>query len=155
VRRAIFVLAGAILFGSATFFYGMILFGNGWEGFTMKELAIWLVVVGATMGALFGLLAARVTAPSVSRRTRFLVFGTLAGLLAGLVYGFNVDEVCIGGGIDFDYCGWPFLWWALSPWISFALWTVAGGVVGGFLGVTGARLARGRYRSLPAGAGSS
>lgn len=39
----IFVLVGAVLVGAALFFCGLLRFRNGWDGLTMKELAIWLI----------------------------------------------------------------------------------------------------------------
>ena len=155
MRRWIFVLVGAVLFGSAMFFYGLILFQNGLDGLTMQELAIWLAVVGVTSGALLGLLLAWVTAPSVKRWARFLVLGTVGGLLVGLAYGFNVDEACEVGSIDFGACGWPFFGLLLPPWTSFVLWTMTGGIVGGILGGAAGLFTPGRQSSPPARVGST
>jgi hypothetical protein len=70
-------------------------------------------------------------------------------VLVGLVYGFNVDEVCI---FEFDIgdCGWPFFGLLLPAWYTFGLWTMTGGIAGGILAVTAARLTRGRQSSPPA-----
>ena len=154
MRRWTFVLVGTVLFGSATFFYGMLLDPDGWDGLTMQQLAILLVVVGSLTGALLGLLLAWVTGPSVKRWTRFLILSTAGGLLVGLVYGFNVEETCVLEGFDLEACGWPFLGWLLSPWISFAAWSILGGVGGGILGFAAARITRRREAALPAGIGS-
>jgi hypothetical protein len=78
----------------------------------------------------------------------------VVGLLTGLVYGLNGDEVGVIGAMHSVHRGYPFLWWVFIPLISVAVWTLAGGVVGGILGFTAARLTRGGQSSLPAGAGS-
>ena len=61
----------AVLFGSDTLFCGLILFQKGWGRGHDAELAIWLIVIGTTRGALPGLLVVLMTMPSVKRRTRF------------------------------------------------------------------------------------
>jgi hypothetical protein len=148
------VLVGAVLFGSATFFYGLILDPDGWDGVTMQQLAILLVVVGTTTGALLGLLLEWVTGPSVKRWTRFLALSTVGGVLVGLVYGVNVEEVCEIEGFDLGACGWPFFGLLLPPWTAFGLWTLSGGLGGGLFGCAASRLTRRREGPLPAGVGS-
>ena len=144
VRRWAFALVGALLFGSASFFYGLIVFQNGLEGLTMQELAIWLIVVGLTVGALRGLVLAWVMAPSTRRWARFLVLGTVEGLLIGLVYGLHVDEAC-EAGYDGGGCGWPSFGLLLSAWLALGLWTITGGVLGGIVGVAAGVLTRRRH----------
>jgi len=141
--RWITVLVGAVLFGSASFFYGLVLFQNGLAGLTMQELAIWLVGVGVTAGAFLGFLVPWVMAATFRRWARFLILGTVSGLLVGVVFGFNVDEAC-EVGIDQGFCGSPYFGSLVSPWIGVALWTVTGGIVGGVLGLAAGLLTRPR-----------
>ncbi len=143
MRRLIFALVGAVLFGAATFFYGLILFPNGLDWLTLRQFAIGLVVFGTTTGALLGLIAAWVSGPSDKHRTQFLVVGTVVGLLTGLVYGLNTDEVDVTVSMHTVGPGYPFLWWVFTPLISVIAWTLTGGVVGGILGVTAALFTRG------------
>ena len=117
VRRLIFALVGAVLFGAATFFYGLILFPNGLDWLTLRQFAIGLVVFGTTTGALLGLIAAWVSGPSDKHRTQFLVVGTVVGLLTGLVYGLNTDEVDVTVSMHTVGPGYPFLWWVFTPLI--------------------------------------
>lgn len=158
MRRVwILIPVGAILGGSAVFFYGMVLFQNGLAGLTMRDRAIWLVFVGTMTGGVIGLILIRLTALSVRRRTRLILLGLLGavcGLIPGLVYGFALQEVCIGGGIDYDYCGWPFLGWVVrSPWLALGLSAAVGGILGTFGGVTAAWLTGRRRTSLTLGPG--
>jgi hypothetical protein len=152
VRRTIFVLVGAITFGAATFFGGLTLFQN-WDG-SLKELAIWLVVVGTIAGALLGLLAERLLRPSVKRGIRLLVLGSVAGLLMGLVFGMVVlEEACVmePGGVDPGPCGWVFWGWLFNNFqIPIALWASFGAVLGGILAWIAARFTPEMGATLPA-----
>ena len=56
-RTWIFALVGAVLFGAATFSYGLILFPNGLDWLTMQQFAFGLVAFGTTTGALLRLVA--------------------------------------------------------------------------------------------------
>lgn len=154
-RTWIVAAAGAVLVGSATFL-GLILFRkNGFFELTLPELTLWLVVVGTMTAAFLGLLFVEMKAPSVKRRTRFFLFGlfgAVCGLIASVVYGvFSIDEVCVGGGIDYDYCGWSVLGLVLrSFWPSIGLLAAVGVVVGTVGGVTAARLTRGSQAPMTA-----
>lgn len=154
-RTWIMAAAGAVLVGSATFL-GLILFRkNGFFELTLPELTLWLVVVGTMTAAFLGLLFVEMKAPSVKRRTRFFLFGlfgAVCGLIASVVYGvFSIDEVCVGGGIDYDYCGWSVLGLVLrSFWPSIGLLAAVGVVVGTVGGVTAARLTRGSQAPMTA-----
>jgi hypothetical protein len=133
------VPVGAILLGSATFFYGMVFFQHAWPGLTMWDLAIWLVVVGTATGALMGLVMTRLDAPSLRPRTRVFLLGllgTICGLIPALVYGFGIEEVCVAGGIDLDCYGWPVLGWHVSsPWLALGLSAAVGVILGGVMAV--------------------
>jgi glucan phosphoethanolaminetransferase (alkaline phosphatase superfamily) len=143
MRRAwLLVPVGAILTGSATFFYGMVFFQHAWPGLTMRDLAIWLVVVGSTTGALIGLVMVRLTSPSLRPRTRAFLLGLLGmvcGLIPALVYGFNIEQSCIDDGT----CGWSFLGWVLpSFWFALGMAAAVGAILGALGGVAAARLTR-------------
>jgi hypothetical protein len=116
-RTPIFVLVGAILTGVATFLYALTRDPDGWYGLTMKELAIWSIVLGTSAGALLGLVVAWVTLPSVRRRTRFLILGAMCGVLVGLVYGFSLEELSVKGSLKVaspqsSFFGWEFAYMA-------------------------------------------
>ena len=152
VRSAIFVLVGAIVGATATFFFGMIVFEN-WDG-GMHELAYRLVFGGMLVGAFVGLLAAALTRPAVPRRVRLVVLGIVGGLLAGLVYGV-VSQAQASCGADDGSCGWAFLGRQFQdPWMPIALWTVFGAVTGAVLSWAAASLVRERT-STPASAASN
>jgi hypothetical protein len=142
VRRTwILATAGAVLVGSATFL-GLILFRkNGFFELTLPELTVWSVVVGTMTVAYLGLLFVEMKAPSVKGRTRsflFGLFGAICGLIASVVYGvFSIQEVCVGEGIDYDYCGWSVLGLVLrSFWPSLGLLAAVGVILGAVGGVT-------------------
>lgn len=156
MRRAwVLVAVGAVLVGSATVL-GLILFRkNGFFELTLPELTTWSVVVGTETVAFLGLLYVEMRAPSVERRTRFVLFGlfgAVCGLIAGVVYGvFTLHEVCVGGGIDYDYCGWSVLGSVLNSfWPSLGLLAAVGVVLGAVGGVTAAWLTRRRQAPMTA-----
>lgn len=146
MRRAwILPAAGAVLVGTATLL-GLILFRkNGFFELTLPELTLWLFVVGPMTVAFLALLFIEMNAPSVRRRTRsflFGLFGAVCGLIGSVVYGvFGIHEVCVGGGIDYDYCGWLVLGLVLrSFWPSLGLLAAVGVSLGAMAGVAAARL---------------
>jgi hypothetical protein len=139
----IFVLVGAVLVGAAVFFYGLLRFQNGWDGLTMKEFAIWLIVVGTSAGALLSLIVARVTLPSVRRRTRFVILGALCGVLVGLVYGFSLEDVCLEASIKIDPCPHSlFFGREIGYFAGVAAWAGTAGIGGTILGLAAAQVAR-------------
>ena len=145
MRRAwILPVAGAVLVGTATIL-GLILFRKyGVFELTLPELTIWSVVVGTMTVAFLGLVFVRMRAPSVRRRTRYLLFGlfgSVCGLIAGVVYGvLTIHEVYS--------LGWSVLgmYFALS-WTALGLVAAIGVAVGAVTSVTIASLTR-RRRAL-------
>jgi hypothetical protein len=146
--------AGAVLVGMATILGLVLLRRSGVFELTLPEFTLWSVVVGAMTIAFLGLLYVKMRAPSVPRRTRsflFCLFGAIWGLIAGVVYWvFPKEEFCVGGGIDYDYCGWSFLGMVqTSPWRSLVLLVAVGVILGAVGGVTAAWLTRGSQASSP------
>jgi hypothetical protein len=148
MRMTLFVLAGAVAGCAATFFYGLWRFQNGWGELTMQELAIRLLGVGAVAGAFLGILLARTTASPVDRPIRFIVVGTIVGVLGGLVYGFRLDicEAPLGDppgppAGDPLVCGAASLL-GFSPWHLFAVIALYGVLAGSASGLVGLAIER-------------
>jgi hypothetical protein len=141
-RTWIFVLVGEILIGFASFLFAMTRDPDGWNGLTMRELAVRSLLVGGSVGAGLGLLVAALTRPSVTRPTQLILLGAVSGLLAGLAYGvMALEDACEPGFIDPGPCGWVFLGLLFRrPWTPIALWAVFGGGLGAMLAWIATRL---------------
>jgi hypothetical protein len=79
----------------------------------------------------------------VTRSTGILVLvGATLGAVVGLIYSVSLDEVCIGGG-DVFACGYSsFFGWEIAPLASWALWTAIGAATGATVGLVAARVTR-------------
>jgi hypothetical protein len=155
-RTWMLVAYGTFLVGNATVL-GLILFRRyGIFELTLPELTIWSIVVGSEIVVFLFLLFAGMTAPSVQRQTRFVlfgVFGAICGLVTGAVYCvFTLREAaCVGGGIDSVSCGWTVLGLVLSSsWHSLGLLAAVGVILGAVGGVTAAWLTRRRQAGMTA-----
>lgn len=139
-RTWIFVLVGEILIGFASFLFAMTRDPDRWNALTMRQLAVRSVLVGGSVGASLGLLVA--ARASAIRPTQLILLGAIGGLLAGLTYGvMALEGACEPGFIDRGPCGWVFLGRLFRrPWMTIALWTMFGGMLGGMFAWIAARL---------------
>jgi hypothetical protein len=96
VRTWIFVLVGATLLGFASFVFALTRDPDGWNGLTMTELAARSLVVGASVGAILGLLVARVTVPSRRRRLLLVTLFAVVGATIGIVLTLAAARVLLG-----------------------------------------------------------
>ena len=142
-RTWILVPVGAILIGFASFLFAMTRDPDGWNGLTMRELAVRSLAVGGSVGAILGLLTARVTKPSKGRRLSLVTLFALIGAAVGIVLTFAAGSVC-SDGVTESFCGLNFLVWNFSSTVAVALSAALGGLVGALLGlVAGFGLPRG------------
>jgi hypothetical protein len=133
---------GEILIAFASFLFAMTRDPDGWNGLTMRELAVRSLLAGGSVGASLGLLVAALTRPSGTRLSQLILLGAVGGLLAGLAYGvMALEDACGPGFIDPGPCGWVFVGLLFRrPWMPIALWTVFGGVLGAMFAWIAARL---------------
>lgn len=132
-RTVLFVALGAILVGFGTFLYPFSLDPDGWAGLTMRELAIRSLLVGASIGAVIGLLVALVTIPSGRRRLWLVALLAVVGAASGIVLTLAAGEYC-SDGADKSFCGLSFLVWNFSFGVATALSAGLGALVGALLG---------------------
>jgi hypothetical protein len=132
-RTWILVLVGAILVGFASFLFALTRDPDGWSGLTMKELAIRSIVVGASVGAVLGLLVARVSLPSGRRRLWLVTLLAVVGAASGILLTLAAGEYCSDGVVE-SWCGLNFLVWNFSSEVATALSATLGAVVGALLG---------------------
>jgi hypothetical protein len=133
VRTWIFLLVGAILIGFASFLFAMTRDPDGWNGLTMRELAVRSIVIGASVGAVIGLLLARVTSPSGRRRLLLVTLLAVVGAASGIVLTLAAGEYCSDGDVE-SFCGLNFLVWNLSSEVATALSAALGALAGALLG---------------------
>lgn len=132
-RTWTFALVGAILIGFASFMFALTRDPDGWDGLTMKELAIRSSVVGASVGAVLGFLVARATIPSGKRRLLLVDKLAAFGAAVGIVLTMAAGEYCSEGTVE-SFCGLSFLVWHFSSGVATALSAALGTLVGALLG---------------------
>ncbi len=133
-RTWVFILVGAILIGFASFLFAMTRDPDGWQGLTMRELAVRSLLVGGSVGAILGLLLARVTTPSKGRRLALVALFAMVGAAVGIVLTLAAGEFCSDGVLE-SFCGLSFLGWNFSFGVAIALSAAMGVLVGVLLGL--------------------
>ncbi len=133
MRTWIFVLVGAILVGFASFLFAMTLDPDGWNGLTMRELAIRSLLIGGSVGAVLGVLVALVTRPSGRRRRLLVTLLAAVGATTGIVLLLAIGECSVEAEIE-SACNLGFLVWNISVGAATALSAALGALAGALLG---------------------